>query len=628
MKVSSTRLALLAAGSSLCVGVASAQAAQTTEASGLEDVVVVTASRTQLEAREIGSAITTITSADLQKEQVLFIKDALQDIPGVQISSQRPGGTNNISIRGSDNDQVLFLLDGIELGDPSSTSTQFQTDHITSLDVGRIEVLRGNQSSLYGSDAVGGVVNIITQRATSDGFQINAQAEIGSENSRSGGATLLGKSGVVDYRLTATAFGVDGPSVADPNTSKPTATEDDAYERTGLSGRVGYQIADGLEAQIVGFYSETSSDLDNTTRDSLNTVDKDEYGAAVQFKHVTVDAGWRNEFTLSRYNAQRLYFGTSNLASGDLYDGVKDAALYATSFRFSPMVDVAGGLNWEEETTKQVTRFSGNLQAGVTTKSAFIELAFRPLEALSFTAAARVDDNSRFGAFDTYRVTGTWFMSRTLAGGDVKLRASYGSGAKAPGLYQLFDPTYGNADLQVETSEGYDAGIDVAWDKAQLELTVFANHVTNEIAFDGAIVPSGGYVQFGETEARGVEFGARVELAPFAYLTQTFTALDSQNVITDRWRGRPRLSGSTGVTFQITPAWDLSARVRYRSENASTSTGRTRGFQTVDILTSYDINETFEVYGRIVNASDADFQMTYGTNAPDRGVFAGVRVRL
>lgn len=626
MKLSCSQFALITALSTL-----SASAfAQTGPATTTDEdvVVVVAASRTQLDAREIGSAITVTTEEDIEKDQILFVKEVLQNIPGVQISSVRPGGFTSVSIRGSDNDQVLFLLDGIELGDPSAISTQFSSEHITSLDIARIEVLRGNQSSLYGSDAIGGVVNIITKRATEEGLHINAEAEGGSENTRSGGVTLLGKSGAVDYRLTGAAFAAGGPSLSDPETG--TATEDDAYERWSLSGRVGVAMGETIDAQLIGFYSSADSDLDNATSDNFDTSERDEYGAAVQVKHETTDARWRQELTVSRYNAERTLFGGFNRPEGDSYYGVKDAALYVLNFKPSSQFSLAGGLNWEEESTEQYTNFSGAFDAGITTEAAFVELAFRPIEALSFTVAGRLDDNSRFGQFDTYRVTGAYVAPALVAGGDVKLRASYGTGAKAPGLYQLFDPSFGNAGLEVETSEGFDAGVDIYWDRAQLEFTLFSTDVTNEISFGSRPTAplSFGYIQFGKTEVKGGEFGARVELAPFLFLTQTVTVIDSQDGETGLWRKRPRFSGATGLTFQLAPRWDLSARMRYRSENKSSFGGAVDSFKTLDILTSYDVSDAIEFYGRIANVSDERYQMTFGSNAPDQGVFAGVRLRM
>jgi vitamin B12 transporter len=112
------------------------------------------------------------------------------------------------------------------------------------------------------------------------------------------------------------------------------------------------------------------------------------------------------------------------------------------------------------------------------------------------------------------------------------------------------------------------------------------------------------------------------------FVSQSFTVLDTQNGETDLWKGRPRYSGSTSVTFQVTPRWDLTARMRYRSENKSSFGGATDAFKTLDLLTSYDITDSIELYGRIVNVSDEQYQVSFGSNAPDQGVFAGLRLKL
>ncbi len=589
------------------------------------ETIIVTASRTGIEAREIGSAITVVTAADIEAGQGAFARDVLQDVPGVQIASTRPGALASTSIRGSDADQVLFLVDGFELGDPSTISTQFQVEHMGAQDIAQIEVLRGNQSSLYGSDAIGGVVNIITQRARTEGLAVNGNAEYGSENTRSGGASLLGKYGPADFRVTASGFASDGPSANDPDTY-PAETEDDEYRRWSLSGRGGYQISDTLEAQVMAFYNDAVNDLDDSfSPNSTDTAETKEYGAGAKLLHETADKRWRNELAVSRYDVERTYFGAYNAASGDVYDGVKDAAALTSSFRLSDAVGLAGGVNWETEETNQTSAYSA-LEADITTKSAFAEVALTPLEPLTVTLAARLDDNSRFGTFDTYRATAAWMFSGVL-GGDLKLRGSYGTGAKAPGLYQLFDPTYGNPGLKVETSEGFDAGVDLYWNKAQVELTVFDTQISDEIGFDTARPPFGGYAQFAETSSKGAEFGARFELASWASVQQTLTVVDVQDGVSGKWRGRPRYAGATSLTVRPLDKLALTARARYRSDNASRAGRTVDGFVTVDLLASYEVTEQVEVYGRIVNAADEDHQMSYGANAPDQGVFAGLRFR-
>ncbi|KCZ99037.1 TonB-dependent receptor [Hyphomonas polymorpha PS728] len=612
--------------------------AQSTEDESRQETITITASRLNLAPREIGSAIAVVDRAALETGQIIALKETLQDIPGVQISAGRPGGSTNVSIRGSDNDQVLFLFDGIKLGDPSSTSTQFSSDNMTSLDVERIEVLRGNQSSLYGSDAIGGVINIITQRATEEGIRFNVEAEAGgylgvsSEHGdhllQRGGVSLLGKQGKLDYRLSLTGTKTEGPSIADPRTGL-SVTEDDDYSVWAISGRAGYQFSETLSGQVVGFYNDSSTDLDNTTSDSVNTVDKKDTAYAVQLTHETPDSAWKNELTLSRYNAERLYFGPFYSSGGDLYDGTKDTALFITRYTGFDKVQISAGLNWEDESTDQVTLYSGNFSEGISTTSVFTELAFRPTEALSITVAGRLDDNERFGQFDTYRVTGAYYLPATLAGGDVKLRASYGTGAKAPGLYQLFDPTYGNAGLKVETSEGYDAGVDISWARAALEFSVFHSDVEDEIAFGYPPgKPSGGYIQFGRTKKQGAELGLRYSVTDWLSLSQSFMVLDAQNEETGLWLGRPRYSGTTSATAQLTDRFDLTTRLRYRSDNASSYGGVTPGFVTLDLLGNYDLTSRVALYGRLVNALDQDYQLSYGRNELNRSLYLGVRARF
>ena len=589
--------------------------------------IVVTASRVTTEAREIGSAVSVITDKDLAKNQITFVKDALLDVPGVQVSTDRPGDFTNVSIRGSDNDEVLWLVDGIKLGDPSSTSTQFQADHLTSRDIARIEVLRGNQSSLYGADAIGGVINVITERATEDGYKVNAEAEAGSYGELNGGASVLGKSGALDFRLTATGYRQTGPTLADPATATSPISESDAYWRYGFSGRAGLQATRNVSLQVIGSWLDSFSDLDNTTSDSSDTVKKIEYSAAAQGSYKSDDGTFKADLTGTRYVARRLFFGTIYSPDGDLYRGTRDELSLALSYGGQSLISVAAGANYEREYTTQITSFSGNFIESVNTRSGYAEVALRPLTGMTITGAGRIDDNSRFGEFDTYRGTIAYVT------GPVKFRASYGTGAKAPGLYQLFDPTYGNPNLKPETSSGGDVGADVALGgKITAQLTYFFNKKKNEINFDASKPPFGGYSQFGRTRAQGVELGLTAQPLPWLGLSQSFTYLDHKvdDAMTGIYvaSGLPTYSGTTSVTITPIRRASFTARVRYRDGDASGFGGVTKPYAVTDLLGSYDITERVQIYGRVVNLFDKQYQVTYGTNTLGLSAYGGVRVSL
>jgi vitamin B12 transporter len=603
------------------------------------DDIVVTASRIALEPREVGSATSVITTETLRAGQILFTKDVLQDLAGVQITTDRPGDQVSISIRGSDNNQVLWMVDGIRLGDPSLISTEFQADNMTAADIGRIEVLRGNQSSLYGSDAIGGVINIITRRATTDGLQASAEAEGGSYGTVRGGASILGKTGPLDFRLTATGYSQDGPSIADPLTAPVpgSASEDDRYWRYGLSGRAGLAVTNTLTVQAIAFWQKSrtdfdgDSDFDGIPDDTDDVVRKQEYAIAAKADYRSTDNRLRADATVSRFRTNRRYFGQYNAPEGDIYRGTKDAANLNLAYD-GGVWSVSGGGSLEREKTDQTTFYSGTFQQRIDTKAAYGELALRPIENLTITGAARIDDNSRFGSFDTYRGTVAYVVPGIAGTDSVKFRASYGSGAKAPGLYQLFDPVYGNAGLTVETSEGGDAGVDIAFEKFTAQFSYFFGRARNEIGFDsGANGGNGGYAQFGRTRTHGVEAAFVLTPVRGVEIRQSFTFLDAKadqdedGAFTDI--GRPRHSGSTAVTLTPVERLSVTARARYRSSNASSFGGVTAAYAVVDLLASYGITDRIELYGRITNLFDKQYQMSFGTNALDRAAYGGIRVR-
>lgn len=578
--------------------------------------IVVTGSRTGLETRQIGSAVSVVGDERIRGDQAVLVKDVLQDIPGLQIGNDRPGAVTGVSLRGSDNDQVLVLLDGHELGDPSNISTEYYFDHLRAGDVERIEVVRGNQSSLYGSDAIGGVINIITRRADDDGVRVNLEAEAGSYGTERLEVGTIGRSGSIDYRIGASAYTADGPSMADPNVGP--AVEDDAYDNRGVSARLGWQATPALRLDLSGKQSDTATDLDGTGADAAfwSRVDKDESAYAATLTH---DAGgrWHHELDFSRYDAERNY-----QTNGDRYIGDKDNVRFASVVDAATRLTLAFGFDLEDEHTDQLTGFSGSFIAENSTDSLFAEAAVMATDALTLTIATRSDDNERFGRFATERVTAAYLLD--TSGPETKLRASFGTGAKAPGLYQLFDPFFGNSALIVEESKGYDLGVDLAWSGGvAFSLTWFSNDIEQEIDF---LFPNG-YVNLGVTEARGAEAEVSFPLADRVDWAFSYSYVDSHDAVTGAWLGRPRNSATSNLTARPTDRLSLSARTRYRSANAASFGGDTASFVVWDLLGDFELSDRLDLFGRVVNLLDEDYQYEWGMNAYDRSVFAGVRLR-
>ena len=254
-------------------------------------------------------------------------------------------------------------------------------------------------------------------------------------------------------------------------------------------------------------------------------------------------------------------------------------------------------------------------------------------------SAARIDDNSRFGSFDTYRVTGAYVLENLIGGGDVKLRASYGSGAKAPGLYQLFDPVYGNRNVKVETSEGGDIGVDFNYGSSfSAQVSYFFGNTRNEIIFDCNATKAAGdkgcYLNLGRTRKSGVELAFELRPADWLSFRQTLTYLKADqpvNAKSDVWTRlrRPEFSGSTSVTVKPVEQLSVTARLRHRDRNASSSfSPATKGYEVVDLLASFGITDNVEVYGRVTNLFDKQYQMAWGKNALGRSAYGGVRLKF
>jgi len=220
-----------------------------------------------------------------------------------------------------------------------------------------------------------------------------------------------------------------------------------------------------------------------------------------------------------------------------------------------------------------------------------------------------------------------------MGGSQIKLRASYGTGAKAPGLYQLFDPTYGNPDLKVETSKGGDVGIDWSFgNRFTAQLSYFFSRTRNEIIWDSGIGLLGGYTQYGRTRKSGVELAFQVRPADWLTVQQSYTYLTAEEDADENGSyldmGRPKNSGSTMATVTPTEDVSISLRARYRSRNASSYSGETRGYTVFDLMSSWRVSERLEIYGRVINLFDKDYQVSFGKNALGASAYGGVRIRL
>ncbi|MDA5193919.1 TonB-dependent receptor plug domain-containing protein [Govanella unica] len=590
-------------------------------AAGPASVMLVTATRTAQPVERIGSSISALSSDEIELRQYHFLYDALGALPGVSINQNGSfGGTATVRIRGMNGDHTMVLVDGVKVNDPSSPGGAFDFGTLDLNDVERIEVLRGPQSTLYGSDAIGGVVNIITKRG-SDGFSLSGYAEGGSYKTFRGGATLSGKDRGFDYRLSLSGVTTDGISKADKRDGN---MEKDGYDSVTLSSNLGYQVTDEFRLEGFARYSDSRVEYDGWGP-LTGAADSDDYSRSKE----TVMGG-RTRVTVMDGKFENIVGITySHIDRKNYEDGAFNfgATGKRTNISYQGNYTLAEGTVLTFGAENEVTSFdTGTEHASITMDSVYAQAQVLLFDALTLTGGVRYDDHEIFGSKTTLRTTAAYDLAAT---GTV-FRGSWGQGFKAPTAYQLTFFCCGMAgpatNLKPEESEGWDAGVEQTFldGKVTASLTYFHQLTDNLIDF---AFPQG-YINVAKTRSKGVEAGLQVTPVEWFTLDANYTHTAAINRITGKDLARvPKdLVNVTATVRPITPL-SLSVAARYRSKQMD-SYGLVDEWVRFDLRAAYKIDERVELYARVENLFDKKYQEVYGFGTPGISGYAGIRGRF
>ncbi len=507
--------------------------------------IVITASRSPQAISEAGSAISVITAEDIAKSSPKTVAEVLKQVPGLDVTDN--GGTGSVTavrIRGVDTRHTLVLIDGIRVNDPSQSNGSFDFTNIVPVDIERIEVLRGPQSALYGSDAMGGVINIITRKGNGPP-KATIQAEGGSYASKTLRGSVSGKTGAVSYALSANGFDTTGFSrygyrikrIEDNRGGWP--LENDGAKGFGASAQFGVDLTDRTKLEFGGYTSGMDSQYDAAWGQFPDTPSESRtrfYNGFARLKDEAFDGKWRNSLTIygnqtDRRNRDFSYYGGVDIFSTDLtkyrYQGDRYGAEYQSDLKLGAWGQLTFGGKIERETLESesipvlstwgmLTPTSMNAQQD--TRSAFLIYQVSPIKNLHVSVSGRIDDVQDADRFGTWRAAAAYDITAT----GTTVRASAGTGAKAPSLYQLYDPQYGTPGLQSEHSFGFDAGIDQnLWNgRLILSATGFSNRFKDLIDFSFSPLDcpptnmSGCFLNIGRAQTSGLELSADLELVP------------------------------------------------------------------------------------------------------------------
>uniref|UniRef100_B0SYB5 TonB-dependent receptor n=1 Tax=Caulobacter sp. (strain K31) TaxID=366602 RepID=B0SYB5_CAUSK len=618
-------------------------AAETADAANAVDQVVVTAGRADDKLSEVPVSMTIIDAGALRRQQAVVVSDLLSRTPGVTVTRNGGvGGSTQVRIRGAETDQTAVLIDGVKLNDPSATGGGYNFATLLAGDVGRIEVLRGPQSTLWGSQAIGGVVNMIT--VTPDGpLSGDATVEGGSR------ATAYARVGVGaggdwgGWRLAAGSYTTAGVSNFDQAMG---GKEKDGYHNTSVSGRLDLNVTDGTSLDARLSYASGRNEFDGFPAPLFAFADTAEYGKT---KELVSYLGARLSNFDGALKSRVGYAYTRTDRDNDdpsqtpakTFDarGTDNSLQYQGTWTINPIWRAVFGAETERSwfRTAAPSSFDPNPTPGrhaTGMDSVYGQVQAKPIEGLTLTGGVRHDDHDTFGGATTYQAGAVW----TPNAGATVIRANYGEGFKAPSLYQLYSD-YGNTGLKPEEAKSWDVSVEHSLLEGRLRgsITYFNRDTTNQIDFLSNNTPPnfGGYANTAKTQADGVEVEGSLAVSSLLTLSANYTNMDAINKSAGANHGKDlaRRAGETAsADAELTLPCGLTGGVTMQyvghSFDNAANTRRLKSYVLTDVRIAYPINDTFELYGRVENLFDQQYETIYRYGALGRGAFAGVRARF
>jgi vitamin B12 transporter len=618
---------------------AAAQIAGTDVEDGPAEVIV-TATRIPTPAIQIASSVTVVTADEIADRQIKTMPDLLRDVPGLNvIQSGGPGGQTSVFIRGTDSNHTKVFIDGIDVSDPSSPTSTFDLGQLLTQDIEKVEILRGPQSGLYGSDAIGGVINVIT-KSGSGPAQFSVSTEAGSFDTFNQSGAVSGSLDQFNYAANIEHFHAGSTPVTPLDLLPPGQPRINDYDdNLTESTKLGFQVTQQFDIGLVARYTDTHLRFTGEDYDNYPAPDTPD---ATQSENDTKQYYTRATARLSSFDGaleQTLGAAYSNIKSYEYspYDyqpGESESDYFGARVKFDWQGNIRLAANEQLLLGAEHQRDSitAPVSAGTTIESGYAELQSSVGKDFFNALNVRYDNNDRFGSQVTYRVAPAYLIEDS----GTKLKASVGTGFKAPTLSQMFQnfpdfDFFGNPNLKPETSLGYDAGFEQALLSRRLNfgVTYFRNNIKNLIATNAADTS---YANYGRVTTQGVE--SFISYQPLQTLTlrmdYTYTEA-TDDVLDQELLRRPKHKGSMDAEWHATERWSLNASVLSVSSwvdgNRDFSIPRLNAppYTTVNLASGYQLSHSLTVYGRITNLLNRHYQNPDGFMQPTVGAFAGIK---
>lgn len=582
--------------------------------------VVVTASRIPQLRENVLADVSVIDREEIERAGPSTLVELLQHQPGVEISSNGgEGKQSSIFLRGTNADHIVVLVDGLRINSATAGTTSFE--HIPLSQIERIEILRGPASSLYGADAIGGVIQIFTKRGEG-GPQLTAFAGYGSYQTKRAEAGLSGGDENTRYALNASLLDTEGFSAK--KVTSGFDADHDPYRNLSLTGSVTQRITDGHELGLQFFQSRGNSDYDCGK------------------SRCEIDGTLRSYGLTSRNRFLPFWNSTLRLGVG-IDDSIDHAGTSRSAFRTEQRQ-----YTWQNDLTLPLgtltlaydrleQRISGTSSYAVKSRdnNGWLASYLAELGKHAAQLSLRRDDNTQYGTHTTGNAAYSYFITPRW-----RASASIGTAFKAPTFNQLYFPNFGNPALQPETSRNREVALRYDGHGRNASVTLFDNEIKNLIEFSGPAAGTctlAGFcpVNVGQARIRGLTFAGDWHLNRHWMVDGNFTVQSPRNDATDKLLIRRGLRhGTLNLSYQSGP-FRAGAEIVGTSErfNNATNTKRMDGYALLNLTASYAFHDDWQLEARANNVLDKDYVLAYTGNTataiayetPGTNLFVGVR---
>ena len=576
--------------------------------------ITIRSTRIPAGAKDIGSSLYIISEDQIKARGFKDAIDAISSAPGVTSKQNGSfGGVGTIRIRGASSSQTLVLVDGVPVNDSSSPAGGYNFEYLNTSNIQSIEVLKGSQSTLWGSDAIGGVINIYTKQPESTSF--GASAEIGSFGLKRGSADINFAGSNSRFRVSTSKTSVDGISKAD---EKDGNSEDDGFESESYSMSGSIDL-DSLILKGSLSYMESQVEYDSYgfatgVQDGDERSNTDEFIGSISALFDLFDDKLQNSIFISQSDINRDYYSNGSFSFGA--EGKRELIRYQGNIEVNEFNKIAFGL--ESEESKVDVDES-------TIDGSFLLYEFRPNSKIIISTGIRNDDHEGFGSKTTRRISGTFKPSDNLI-----IRSSWGEGFKVPTIFQstyfCCGATSANSSIRPETSTSYDFGFELFFNEmnSNFSITYFDQDINDQINFSFGV---GGYENIDKVNSEGFEIALDYQISKLMSLYLNYSYIDSVDGNGSSLFYVAKDSGEAGLIYEPNNSFSGSIIARYNGSESS-SYGKIDSWIRFDVNGSYKLSGTNELYFRIENLLDEEYQQIFGYGTPERSGFIGLRSKF